>query len=108
MSTFEINGTVSSATPATSKAGKNYLTFRLTDDQSIFDLSLFGQSMSFASKLKVGSKVAVKGMLTSREYQGKHYPNFQVQWVDSISDAAAIVGGTPKPAASDEFDSLPF
>jgi RecG-like helicase len=104
MSSFEILGTVTEATPATSNQGKAYLKFIVTDGDNMFNLSLFGNTMNFANLITVGNKVAIKGMLSSREYQGKHYPNFQVQWVES-SDIKA----TPAMlSAASAIDSIPF
>ena len=104
MSSFTIEGTVTESTPATSNQGKAYLKFVVSYGDSMFNLSLFGSSMSMANLITVGSKVAIKGMLTSREYQGKHYPNFQVQWVEPVEKVAPAV----KAADTNSFDSIPF
>lgn len=107
MSDFHITGTVGEIQKLTSQKGAAYIKFRVTDSESVFDLSLFGSGMSMASKLVAGVNVEIKGMLTSREYQGKHYPNFQVQWIEGVADKTTATS-TTKAAANDMFESIPF
>jgi len=107
MSTFSMQGTVTAVETLTSKAGKPFTKFKLTDTEgSQFELSLFGSSMSFAKIASVGKSIEVKGMLGSREWQGKHYPNFQVQWVEAVE--ANVLPAIETKKAEIDFESIPF
>lgn len=107
MSTFSMTGTVTAVENLTSKQGKPFTKFKLTDTEgSQFELSLFGSSMSFAKVTVVGKNIEVKGMLGSREWQGRHYPDFRVQWVEAVEVNSMPPIETKK--AEIDFESIPF
>lgn len=112
MSSFEISGTVVKIDHLTSSKGNAYAVFQVKDEiGKTFELSLFGDSMGFLEKLKLGTPTTIKGMLSSRDFTDKNGKTrygieLRPQWVE-ISGAAA-----PKKMASksldDEFSDIPF
>jgi DNA polymerase III alpha subunit len=104
MNEFKITGNVEKVEQKKSQAGKDYVTFQVKEGTDVFDLSLFGDNVAMQSKLK--GKVSITGVLKSREYNGKNYPDFRVSWIDGIDVKAARQVDLPK--APDDIDSLPF
>lgn len=104
MSSFEIQGNVESVENKTSQKGAAFVTFKVKDsNNSIFELSLFGDSMTMSSKLK--GQVSIKGVLKSREYNGKNYPDFRVSWIEAVEKSKTVAA---IPAVVDELDGIPF
>ncbi len=105
---FESEGKVSEVKSLTSQKGKPYSTFVLTTgDGHKLNFSLFGNSMSFKKFIVEGKSVAVKGALESREYQGKHYPQLTVQWVEGTKTPSASTTPEVKSNANDMAE-IPF
>lgn len=93
MSWFEISGEVSNIKNAVSAKGNKYVTFCITDFAGrIYELSLFGDTLSFADKLR--GKVVIKGVLSTRSYQDKqgnmrYAVDLRPQWVEKVGGTAA-------------------
>ncbi len=113
MASFEIVGTAQNVHQLTSAKGNPYIMYQIKgDDGKIFELSLFGDGMSHAAKLKPNARVVVTGVLGSREYQDKNGKTrygieMKTQWIDVdrpvnlATTKAADVPQTP-------FDEIPF
>jgi single-stranded DNA-binding protein len=114
MSSFEITGTVLSASEKTSAKGNAYFVFQLQDaGKQTFDMSLFGSGMSHCEKVVPGKKITVKGTLQSREYTDKSgvvrfNTSLQPQWIESTGKPASAARAVAPSAENSDLDELPF
>lgn len=74
MSDFSITGTVSKVETLTSSKGNPYMIFSVLDDdrKGVFELSLFGNTLSQGKELKEGVHAKVTGSLVTQEYTDKN------------------------------------
>lgn len=111
MSNFEITGAITKVENLTSSKGNAYLSFQVKDaGGKVFEMSLFGDSMSHAEKLKLNARVTVKGVLDSREYKDKNGKTrygleLKPSWLEP---AKTLPQRTEAPADDFGLDSIPF
>lgn len=116
MSSFEITGTVQKVEEKTSAKGNAYLTFQIKDTAlKVFELSLFGDGLALADKLKPSKQVIIKGVLTTREFQDKNQTTrygieLRPQWVEEVEVPRA--GKNPTAQQQQQslggFNDIPF
>lgn len=113
MASFEIVGTAQNVHQLTSSKGNPYIMFQIKgDDGKIFELSLFGDGMSHAAKLKPNARVVVKGILGSREYQDKNGKTrygieMKTQWID-VDRPVNFNAGKTEDIPQTPFDDIAF
>lgn len=115
MSSFEIKGTVVKVERKTSTKGNEYAVFQLKDTAGkIFEMSLFGDTMSFLDKVENGRVVEIKGILTSREYVDKNNVTrygmgLTPSWIDVVkTDGGKKYDSSKAAETNDDLGDIPF
>lgn len=88
-----------SATLRTTKSNKLYCTFSVAvsseaDGAQFFDCKAFGSLAAYCGDLEKGDSFAGSGHFEEREYNGKQYKNFMLEWAHS----PALATSAPVPA----------
>lgn len=91
MNNFNFAGQIYNLETRQTKAGKPFCTFNLVAEEVyknesrpiVIKMTAFNQASDTIMSFGEGADVIVSGKLDSREYQGKHYPDFKIFEVKS-------------------------
>ena len=92
MNSFTFQGQIKQIEAKTTKGGKQFCTFTLVAHEAGYQgatkeitlkMSAFGQSSDNILAAGPDALITVSGKLESREWQGKHYPDFRVLNVEA-------------------------
>lgn len=95
---FTFQGSLIGAEHQTSKSDKPYIRFTLQSlgssdgktKPAIMNFAAFGYSYDRLVKILPNAQVIVIGKIGSREYNGKHYPDFMVNELHEVTNGVDI------------------
>jgi len=93
MNNFTFTGQVYNLETKQTKAGKTFCTFNLVAEETyknetrpiVIKMTAFNQASDAILSFGDGSHIKVSGKLDSREWQGKHYPDFRIIEVEDAN-----------------------
>lgn len=105
MNQFVFSGTLAKFETKQSKKGNDYglATIDAGKDGPL-EFPVFNAEFGKLSVAKLGDSVSLKGKITSREYNGRRYPQFNIEEVKLGSEGKPVA---KSPETVEDFD-LPF